>query len=228
MSDLLLMKKRNRIERGPAYGAILFDYDGVLADTMEDNYAAWADAFSVYGITLKREEYFLLEGMDVKSVAGKILSRRCADEGLASAVSALKENNYRAGHRFRLYPGVTEIIESLKQRYALGLVTGATRSRLRESVPDDLRAAFGAVITGDDVRLSKPHPEPYLKAAISLGIEPQHCLVVENAPLGITAAKNAGMVCVALCTTLASHFLQHADVVIDNIHHLDSVLKAGN
>jgi beta-phosphoglucomutase len=221
------MKKRNRIQQGPDYGAILFDFDGVLADTMEDNYAAWADAFSVYGIRLKRDEYFLLEGMDVKSVACKILRSRSADEGLASAVSVLKEKNYKVGHRFRLYPGVIGIIESLGQRYALGLVTGATRSRLRETIPDHLLALFGAVITGDDVHLSKPHPEPYRQAAVSLGMDPHYCLVVENAPLGIIAAKSAHMDCVALCTTLASHFLQYADVVIDNIHQLSSVLKSG-
>ena len=209
------------------YRAILFDFDGVLGDTMEDNYAAWYDAFAAHGISLQREEYFPLEGMNVITVAQTILHRRHADPDLAPVISDLKEIYYRQHNRFRLYPGVAAAIDRLRQRYTLGLVSGAGRTRLQATVPAKFLTAFGVVITGDDVRFSKPHPEPYRMAAERLDIEPHHCLVVENAPLGITAAKRAGMECVALCTTLASQFLQDADMIIDTIHQLGSVLGEG-
>jgi beta-phosphoglucomutase len=206
------------------YRAILFDFDGVLADTMEDNYAAWVQAFGAHGIALPRKEFFVLEGMNVETLAKTVLARRNADQLLAAAIGALKEKTYKGCHRFRLYPGAAELIAELRQTYALGLVSGAGLSRIRQTTPAELLTAFRVLITGDDVRQPKPHPEPYLKAAEKLGIEPRHCLVVENAPLGITAAKNAGMDCVALCTTLGSHFLRQADVIIEHIDQLRSVL----
>jgi len=76
--------------RAKHYSAVLFDFDGVLARTMEDNYAAWADAFAAFGIALERAEYYVLEGAPVKQVAHVILEKYGRDSSQAPAVAAHK------------------------------------------------------------------------------------------------------------------------------------------
>jgi beta-phosphoglucomutase len=82
---------------------------------------------------------------------------------------------------------------------------------------------FDFIITGDEVPRAKPFPDPYLTAAHHLGILPEQCMVVENAPLGIEAAKNAGMYCVAIATTLGEEYLTAADLILRNIAELPDV-----
>ena len=92
------------------------------------------------------------------------------------------------------------ILES--REICLGLVTGASRRRIESNLPEELRVRYQSIITSDDVHHTKPHPEPYLKAAAELGVQPAEALVVENAPLGVTSALVGGFRCVALTTTL--------------------------
>ncbi|MFZ1983529.1 MAG: HAD family phosphatase [Desulfatitalea sp.] len=199
------------------YKAILFDFDGVLADTMEDNFKAWEQAFSSHNIRLDRETYFLLEGMNVRGVAEHILKQHQRDPSLAVFIGADKERLYEAGHAFRLYPGVLEMIEALRPGFALGLVSGASAVRLRTTTPQALLNQFSVIIDGDTVHHAKPHPAPYLAAAAALGVAPENCLVVENAPLGIASAKNAGMDCVAVTSTLERRHLAGADHIVESI-----------
>jgi beta-phosphoglucomutase len=92
--------------------------------------------------------------------------------------------------------------------YRLALVTGSARSVVEESlVPTGVADLFEVVVTGDEVERGKPDPEPYSTAARRLGVAPAHCLAVETAPLGVRSARTAGMVCVALETTLPAERL---------------------
>jgi len=74
-------------------------------------------------------------------------------------------------------------------------------------VVPDFTKRFEVIITADDVRKTKPDPEPYTTAATRLSVSPERCIVIENAPLGVTAAKKAKMVCIALTTTLDQKYL---------------------
>ncbi|MDO8461242.1 MAG: HAD family phosphatase [Deltaproteobacteria bacterium] len=206
------------------YKALLFDFDGVLGKTMEGNYLAWVYAFDQFGMTIKREDYFSLEGKSPTNVAKTLLAVFGKPENLADELSRLKENHYLSHHSFELYPGVESLIHELKKTYPLALVTGASRKRLDGSVPTDFLGQFDAIITGETGQEDKPSPEPYLRASAKLGIEPDSCLVIENAPLGIESAKRAGMDCVAICSTLKKEFLGRADKVINTIEDLPPLL----
>lgn len=210
-----------------AYAAILFDFDGVLGRTMEDNYAAWENAFSTHGIALQREDYFLLEGAPISQVAETVLTKAGGDLQQASKIAAQKEQYYAAHNSFSFYDGASELIEELRAvGLKLGLVSGATRARLIATCGAPFLGRFEAIVTGDDVRRGKPAPEPYLCAASKLGVLPAQCLVVENAPLGIASAKSAGMDCVAITSTLDAKFLREADVVISHLGQLSAVVSS--
>ena len=90
----------------------------------------------------------------------------------------------------------------------------------------DLLREFDVVVTGDDITQGKPSPEAYVLAARELGVLPAECLVIENAPFGVRAARAAGMPCVAICSTLSAHHLQEADIVIDSVMEIPALMLA--
>ena len=84
---------------------------------------------------------------------------------------------------------------------------------------------FEVIITGDDLERGKPDPTPFLKALAKLDITKNECFVIENSPMGITAAKRAGIYCVAVASTLEPDKLQHADLVFRDHTALFDFLK---
>jgi HAD superfamily hydrolase (TIGR01509 family) len=207
------------------YKALLFDFDGVIGRTMEDNYNAWAYAFDTVNVRLDRVEYFLLEGRDTRSVASSILRKNSLDESLVEEIVAIKEKHYLQHNSFEFYPGAVDFINSVANKFKLGLVSGASTERLGKTLPAGFLGKFQSVITGDKIRSPKPSPEPYLLASSYLGVSPSVCLVIENAPLGIASAKEAKMDCVAVCSTLDRKYLSDADFIVDNVWSLTQLFQ---
>ena len=122
-------------------------------------------------------------------------------------------------------PTVIMLAKMLKEKgYKLGLVTGTNSSRVRKILTAGLLELFDSIVTGDDVKKGKPHPEPYLNAAKMLGVAPGKCVVIENAPYGIESAKRADMFCVAITTSLPIEYLKRADKIIDKLEQLSSII----
>lgn len=206
--------------------AVLFDYDGVLADTMEDNFIAWAYAFRQYDITIWREDYFLLEGMTPKAIAEQLGKRFGLVQVQYLSIPELKANYYREHNNFHLYEGVTDTLKALRARnIRLALVSGAAEDRIRQMTPADVLNFFTVILSADHVTQPKPHPEPYLKGLKLLGVARDEAIVVENAPLGVQSAKAAGIYCIALLTTLESGALKLADHACRDMYELREYFK---
>src|SRR3989338_7946407 len=160
------------------YKAILFDFDCVLGNTMDDNYKAWSHALAAYGIGFSKEDYFLLEGLNTHNLASHFLGDR--DESEIEKVRALKEEHYLTHAKFCLYDGVEQLISRVKKQHSqIALVTGASRQRLVKSNSHSFLSLFDAIITADDTANGKPNSDPYLAAAANLKISASDCLVVE-------------------------------------------------
>jgi sugar-phosphatase len=119
---------------------------------------------------------------------------------------------------------VDHVVEFITHLNSLGrqmaVVTGAPRREAKHVLETfALADYFSQVITGEDITLSKPHPEGYLKAAAMLQVSPSACVVVEDAPNGIIAAKRAGMSCIAITTSHNEHELAAADWVVPRLSH---------
>lgn len=207
------------------YKAILFDFDGVIGKTAEDNYHAWARAFRSVGIRMDKKDYFLNEGLNTAGVAARELKKNGLPPDKSGEIVRLKEKFYQETNRFRLYPGIPGLLRKMKPKYKLAVVTGAGLERFERTMPGNLMGYFDAVISGDKVRSPKPSPEPYLTAASELRLSAQDCLVVENAPLGIKAAKKANMTCIAIASTLAGKWLSGADYIVKDIKELCGLIK---
>lgn len=197
------------------YRAVLFDFDGTLASTMEDNYRAWQFVLHAAGADILREEYFLLEGMKLAEVARTL----CEKNGVVlpdySDLVRRKEDYYLEHHTFGFYAGVEPFITELASAgVPMAIVTAGLYDRIVGSVPAIFLNQFKVVVTGEKTERNKPFPDPYLKAAEEIGIPIGECLVVENAPLGIRSAKAAGAACIAISSTLNPALLAEADVVV--------------
>jgi HAD superfamily hydrolase (TIGR01509 family) len=106
--------------------------------------------------------------------------------------------------------------------WQVGLATGSLR-REAELALDSLgiRERFQIIVTREDCVNGKPHPEPFLRAAEGLGLPPERCVVVEDTPGGIRAAKAAGMRCVAVTHSCPEDSLREADLIVDDLGTVD-------
>lgn len=201
--------------------AILFDFDGVLAKTMEDNFKAWKAALKDYGVDIQPEDYYPMEGLNVGEIPARLFGRYGREVADVSEVVRKKEAYYLKSHHFELYPGVTELLDELRGRKVrMAVVTAGLRDRLEASCPAGFLDKFDAVVTGNELAEGKPSPVPYLHAAAKLNLSPGECIVVENAPLGIESAKRAGIYCIALSTTLEQKYLADADEILGSFKDL--------
>lgn len=208
-----------------SFDAVLFDFDGVIGRTMEDNFLAWRHALAEIEIALDEEAFLLSEGRRANDFVRDLLAKLGRSTELAEGLVAKKNDYYSKNNRFSFYDGVDEIVGRLQLRgVKVGLVSGGSRHRLFSSKTTDFLKSLDVVITGDDCTEGKPAPEPYMRAAQILNVAPERCLVIENAPLGIEAAKSAGMKCIAICSTLQRHHLVDADLIVEALVELKKIL----
>jgi len=203
--------------------AILFDMDGVIVDTLHYHYLAWDRMFQEFGGRVSKHTVLLHEGRNSREIipilmkeAGVYLPDDQWDEFIDK-----KRKYYRSIVQVNYFPKVFEVITELRNRgLKTALVTASARKNMEKSIPADKRRLFNAILTAEDFTNAKPNPEPYLKAQQILNVELNECVVVENAPLGIESAKNAGMICIAVETTLGREFLTQADFIINCVEEL--------
>jgi HAD superfamily hydrolase (TIGR01509 family) len=176
--------------------AVLFDMDGTLLDSEKVWDVALADLAAWLGGELSATARQRMVGSSLaRSVA--ILH---ADLGIeADPESSGAFLTERTAELFRTAlvwkPGARELLEALREANVPSALVTSTHRYLTEIALDTIgREFFAAVVCGDEVRRPKPHPDPYLRAAELLGVEPGRCVAVEDSPLGIAAAEAAGCV----------------------------------
>ncbi|MBN2243116.1 MAG: HAD family phosphatase [Acidobacteria bacterium] len=202
---------------------VLFDMDGVIVDTPRYHYLAWRHVFAKRGATVGEEVVLLNEGRKSREIL-PVLMRHCGvriPEDSRDKLIEEKRIFYRSIAKVSQYPGAFEAVDSLRRRgFKTALVTGSALENMEYALKPGQRACFDFILTGDDLQRSKPDPEPYIKAAEGLDLEPADCAVVENAPLGIEAAKAAGMYCFAIESTLEGKHLRAADCILKSVGDL--------
>lgn len=197
--------------------AVIFDFDGVIGDTMADNFRAWKNAFSSYGVEIQPLDYYLLEGMGRFEIARHFIDKYDLDLLVEQDVVSAKEQFYKLNNSFKVYNEIYDIFQLLSiNNIKTAIVTGASRNRINETLDRTILNQLSVLVTADDVVNVKPHPEPYLTAIKKLGISASNCMVIENAKLGIQSAKAAGCICFAIETTLDKTYLIEADETFPN------------
>ena len=203
--------------------AILFDLDGVIVDSLHYHYLAWDQMFQKYGSNVTEESVLLTEGMNSFEILPLMLQQTGVDIPVEEHNKFIEDKRslFRQIAKLTYYPNAFETIAELRKRgYMTALVTACARKNMEKSVDLEKQKLFDFIISGDDVPRAKPNPDPYLIAQKTLGLDVTVCVVIENAPLGVESAKNAGMVCIAVESTLGREYLQKADFIVNEIQEL--------
>jgi beta-phosphoglucomutase len=202
---------------------VFFDLDGVIVDTLHYHYLAWTHMFEQRGGAVNEHTVLLHEGRNSREILPILMREsgvRIPPEEQAQFIED-KRAYYRSIVRVEQYPNALQTIDELRARgFKVALVTACALKNMQHSLDSRQQARFDFIITGDEIPRAKPFPDSYLAAARYLGLLPGECLVVENAPLGIEAARNAGMYCVAVETTLGKEYLAGADCVLRRLTEL--------
>jgi beta-phosphoglucomutase len=213
----------------PQLEAVLWDMDGVIADTMKYHYGAWHDILKTMGITITIDEFRPLFGQRHDRIIRHFLGGNMTHEQI-EALSDKKQALYRerVSKDIRALPGALELIKSLnKNKIKIALASSATPENV-DVIVDGLkiRDKFQAYVNGPEVAEGKPSPLIFQLAAKKLGAPPASCVVIEDAVAGVSAAKDGGMKCVAVTNSLPRAMLSKADLIVDSLEEVNTgVLK---
>lgn len=186
--------------------AVLFDMDGVLFDSMPNHAYAWSHAMTQFGLEMTPEEAYMHEGRTGSGTINILAQRhwgRDATEEEKQIIYKAKSDLFNQCQEARQMPYAHELLKKVKGGGLTPIVvTGSGQlsliDRLNHNFPDIFRKEL--MVTSFDVKFGKPNPEPYLMGLQKGGIEAWEGIVVENAPLGVQAAKAAGLFTIAVNT----------------------------
>jgi len=198
--------------------AVIFDLDGVLIDSLDAHFAAWTEFWRRRG---KRHTRKMFDDI-VATATEETLKLRNRTFGtnipIRQGVLEREKIFHHYLHKVRPYPGAHELLKALSADYRIALATSTGRKLTRYLLNKfKLTRYFDAVVTKNDVTRSKPDPAIYRLAARKLGVRPRDAVVIEDAPIGILAAKRAGMKVIAVEQTFPRRKLAKADVVVRSI-----------
>lgn len=175
--------------------AVVFDMDGVLVDSGAHHRDAWRATFRDLGLTPPPEFWRITIGRPADEAMALLVDG--VDRAEVLRLAELKRRHYTRLARRGTVPvaGIPAFVDALaRDQVPRAVATSATRRDLERVLSElGLRRRFEVVVTADDVRWGKPHPEVYLKAAAGLGVDPSACVVFEDAVVGVQAARAAGM-----------------------------------
>ncbi len=188
------------------YKAILFDMDGVLIESEELIRNASILALAEYGIQAKHEDFLEFTGMGEDRFVGGVAEKYGLTYDPAMKLRAYDFFGQRVKEEAHVPQGVKEMLYALHDRglkLAVCSAADLVKVRYNLSAIGVEESLFTALVTGSDVARKKPFPDIYLMGAQKVGLEPQDCLVVEDALTGIQAAHAAGMDAVGVPTTFS-------------------------
>jgi HAD superfamily hydrolase (TIGR01509 family) len=213
--------------------AIIFDFDGVIADTEPLHYGALQQVLAELGISLSERQYYAdYLGYDDRGCFMAALSAngQMISPGLIDDLMKKKARAYLHGlpARLKIFPGVRELVREAARHYELGIASGALRHEIELILEQaNLRKQFSHITSAEDVTQGKPSPDPFLRALSGLNtvdstrrLLPAGCLVIEDSLPGIRGAHAAGMKVLAVANTHDIDDLHEADAIVSSLDQL--------
>ena len=216
--------------------AVIWDMDGVIADTAPYHFKAWQEVFRKRGVTITEDDFKRNFGQRNDRITRIVLGTDISPDELES-VATEKEESFRnrAKNHLKPLPGAVELIKSLKEYgFLQALGSSAPPENVRLITRElKIESLFQVIVSGREVKEGKPSPLGFLLAAEKLGVEPKDCIVIEDAIAGVAAARKAGMHCLAVTNTNPRTSLKGADLIVDSLKEvtpgdLESLLDHSN
>lgn len=204
--------------------AVIWDMDGVIADTAPYHFKAWHEVFRKSGVNFTEKDFKHHFGQRNDTIIRSTLGQSISQDDLDNIANE-KEANYRrlVAPNIEPLPGAINLIKLLdKNGVKMAIASSAPVANIRLIAGGlGIDNYFQAIVWGREVMEGKPSPQGFLLAAQKLGIEPGNCVVIEDAIAGVAAAKSAGMKCLAVTTTHPKENLNEADLILDTLEEVD-------
>jgi beta-phosphoglucomutase len=212
--------------------AIIFDFNGVIADDETPHLIAFMKALAEENLFLTKDEYYgSYLGMDERTCASLLLTKRdgTCEERQVRRIGERKAELFRlhtARHKPQLFPGVVEFVKTARARYRLAIASGGRRGQIDAALAGTpIERDFDVIVAAEDCAVGKPDPAMYrltlerLNAGpfFSQRIQPAECLVIEDTLAGIQSARTAGMMVIAVATTYPIDKLGEANAIFENL-----------
>jgi beta-phosphoglucomutase family hydrolase len=203
-------------------GAVIWDLDGVIADTAEYHYRAWRDVFKERGVAYHKADFMPYFGRRHDTIIKAVLGDLPPEE--LDAINEEKQKKFRSfvAQDIRAMPGAVALVKSLHEH---GIKQAIASSAVPENIDIIIRRlgindCFQAIVHGMEVKEGKPSPQIFLLASKKLKVRPGHCIVIEDAIAGVAAARRAGMKCVAVTNSHSKQALKGADLIIGTLEEI--------
>jgi len=207
---------------------VIFDMDGVLIDSYQAHFMSWKKMLKKHGLDMTEEQFSSTFGQTNKDIISQLFPSIRPEE--YELLAEEKEEAFREIIK-KDFPEMDGASELIKAIHNAGGLLGIGSSGPLENIKTVLQLLgaeeyFKAIVSGSDITHGKPHPEVFLKTSEKLGLSPSTCVVIEDAPSGIKAAKRAGCSVVGLTGTVSKDSLNEADMVVDSLRKLSpGILK---
>jgi len=200
--------------------AVIWDMDGVIADTGALHCLSWQYAFKKQGIIFTEKDFQRIFGQRNDAIIRGNMGREISQDEIESIAND-KELYFRDSVKSNIqpFPGVIGLLKTLKSNgIAAAIASSAPLENIQLILVEvGIADYFQAIVFGREVAEGKPSPQVFLKAAQKLGVEPANCIVIEDAVAGVEGAKRAGMHCIAVTNTHEAGGLTRADLVVDSL-----------
>ncbi len=201
------------------YG-VIFDMDGVLVDSYDAHFISWQRLAEAHGLIITEAEFAAEFGRTTREIIRDLWGDHIADADV-DGCDRLKEEFYREilQEHFPEMVGEAQLLTDLADAgFSLAIGSSGPAENVAVCIECMTRGdLISASVNAHDVTHGKPHPEVFLKAAGKLALAPENCLVVEDAPAGIEAARAAGMAVIAITGTAEVEALAGADLIVDSL-----------
>jgi beta-phosphoglucomutase family hydrolase len=208
---------------------IIWDLDGVIVDSAPFHFEAWREFAAVKGRVYTEEDFRKTFGMRNEDILLYIFEEKL-EQGVLETWSDEKEGRFRDLIRRSVepLPGVITLVRALDMAgYQQAIASSAPLENIHLILNSlAILDFFDAIISGEDVARGKPDPEAFLKAARVMSLDPERCLVIEDAAVGIEAAKRAGMKSIGVTNTLPRKKLALANRVVRSLEEVDPKMIA--
>jgi HAD superfamily hydrolase (TIGR01509 family) len=184
-----------------SFDAVIFDCDGTLVHSMPLHFEAWCEALSLHGAAniFKEDVFYAMGGRPTKDIVVELNDEYGLKLDPETIAFAKREAFLRKLGQLELIDEVAAFAESLRGKVPMAIATGGSRLVIEKTLQAvGVSDLFEEVITADDVANGKPAPDIFLKAAQMLGVKPERCLVLEDAPAGVMAGQLAGMTVISI------------------------------
>ncbi len=185
--------------------AVIFDLDGLLANTEPLHYRAWKDTLKKYDIPFTEDNFMNVVGKGSEWTAEFLDEKFSLTADKKILIAEKRKRFWEIIEDVKPMKGARELASKMREKFKVALATNSTRAYADKVLNTIGIDEFEVMVTGDDVKNLKPSPEIYVLAAKKLNLRPEECVAIEDSPSCVESAKKAGLKCIAVPNKYTKH-----------------------